>query len=406
MSGRRDAHSSLALGAALAVVSLNLRTPITAVGPVLDDIRRTLHLSGTQAGFLTMLPLLCFGAAAPLAPRLVRRHAPEVVLLGAVVVLAAGALLRLPSSILALFAGTIVLGSAIAVANVVVPAVIKRDFPRPGTMMGVYAVALALSGALGAGLSVPLEHALGGSWRWGLAAWAVPALVAAAVWLPAARRAHAGPAAAATPRVSLWRDRRAWMISGFMGSQSLLFYAIAAWLPDVLKDHGASESGAGALLSIELLVGIPTSLLVPIVAERMADQRRLAAAAAGLWLAGLTGLIAAPEAATVLWVVLIGLGSGAGIALALTLFALRSPDGARAAALSGMAQTVGYLVAATGPLAVGALHDVTGGWTAPLGLLFGVAVLMLLFGLAGAAPGHVQGAASAPVGDLLPDPTG
>jgi len=383
---------ALALGGAIALVTLNLRTPVTSVGPVLDDVRASLGLSGTAAGLLTMAPVLCYGLAAPLTPRLLRRISPETLLLVALAVVAAGILVRVDPSVPAMFAGTVLLGVPIAVANVLVPAVIKRDFPRPGTMMGVYSMMLGVAAALGAGLSVPLERAFDGSWRWALAAWAAPAAVAAAVWLPIMLRARARvDDAGAPPAVTLWRDRRAWMVSGFLGCQALMFYAAAAWLPDVLKAHGASEGAAGALLSVMLILGIPVSLVVPMVAERVTDQRGLAVFAAGTWLVGLLGLLLSPGSAAVAWMVLLGIAQGAGIALALALFALRAPDSRHAAAISGMAQTVGYTLAAAGPLGMGALHDASGGWTAPLLLLFAVGVAMLLFGLAAARPGYVRG---------------
>jgi CP family cyanate transporter-like MFS transporter len=256
-------------------------------------------------------------------------------------------------------------------------------------MMGVYSMALGLAGALGAALSVPLEHALG-SWRPALALWAIPAVASAALWFPFARRARAAAPAEPVARVTLWHDALAWRITGYMSCQSVLFYIFAAWLPDILKSHGFSDAAAGFLLSLELVVGISTSLVVPMIAERLADQRLLGAGAAALWLAGILGLLLSPEAGTVAWVLLIGFGQGAGISLVLTLFALRGRDGRSAAALSGMAQTVGYLVAATGPLSVGALHDATGGWTAPLLLTVVYAIAMMIFGLGAGRPGFVE----------------
>lgn len=392
---RADVRTSGALGvlgAAIALVTLNLRTPVTSVGPVLDDIRHTLGMSSTAAGVLTMAPVLCYGLAAPLAPRLLRRGSAETLLFAALGLVAVGIVIRVSPSVPAVFAGTVVLGVPIAVANVLVPAVIKRDFPRPGTMMGVYSMMLGVAAALGAGLSVPLKAALGDSWRWALAVWAVPAIVAAVVWLPFMRRARPRSANPdAPPAVSLWRDRKAWMVSGFLGCQALLFYASAAWLPDVLKDHGASEGAAGALLSVMLVLGIPVSLVVPMVAERVTDQRGLAVFASGTWLAGLIGLLLSPGSAALVWMILLGVAQGAGISLALALFALRASDSRHAAAISGMAQTLGYTLAAAGPLGVGALHDATGDWIAPLVLLLVTAVAMLLFGLGAARPGFVQG---------------
>jgi CP family cyanate transporter-like MFS transporter len=379
------------LGATLVVVSLNLRMPVTAVGPVLDDVRDGLDVSSTVAGFLTTLPVLCFGLAAPAAPRLVRRRTPDVVVFACLAVITAGILLRVPEHVAALLFGTIVLGAAIAVANVLVPVVIKRDFERPGTMMGLYAVALSLGGALGAGLSVPLERLLGG-WSPSLGAWALPAALCALLWLPAARRARAAAGTEApAAHVTVWTDRRAQAIAGLMGCQALLFYAFAAWLPDILKAHGTSEDHAGLLLSIGILVGIPTSLLVPVLAERMEDQRKLALGSAMLWVVGLLGLLLFPHTATLLWVLIAGLGSGANLSLVFALFALRAPDGRHAAALSGMAQSIGYVVAALGPVLVGVLHDATDSWDAPLVLLLVVCAPMLACGLGGSRPGFVQG---------------
>lgn len=385
------AGSPLLVGGALTLITLNQRPSITAVGPVLDDIRRTLHLSATVGGLVTTAPVLCFGLAAPLAPRIARRVAPETALLVCMLALAAGLLLRVPLAVGALFAGTVVLGLAIAVANVLMPAVIKRDFERPGTMMGIYSMGLSGAGALGAGLAVPLERALGGSWRWALAFWAAPALLAAVAWLPTLRAARRRPVVELPPRISLWRERRAWMVSGLMGCQSLLFYSIAAWLPDILKAAGASKGHAGLLLSVAMIVGIVTSMAFPVLGDRLHDQRPLALGAVGLWVVGQVGLLVAPSSAMLFWVVMIGLGQGAGLGLGLSLFALRTPDGHRAAALSGMAQTVGYLVAAVGPLAVGAVHDATGSWDPPLILMLGVLGLMLAFGLAASRPGLIEG---------------
>jgi MFS transporter, CP family, cyanate transporter len=386
----RGPGSLVVLGVTLSVISLNLRMPVTSVGPVLDDIRDALHLSSTAAGVLTTLPVLCFGLVAPSAPRLLRHLAPEVVLLACLGGITAGVLLRIPETVVALFLGSVVIGSAIAVANVLVPAVIKRDFERPGTMMGMFAVSLSLGGAIGAGFSVPLEHLLG-SWNWALGAWAVPAAVCFALWLPRARRAHAAADGEPVAHVTLWTDRKAQAVAGLMGCQALLFYAIVAWLPDILKAHGVSESRAGLLLSIGILVGIPSSLAVPVLAERREDQRMLAIASAALWVVGLLGMLLAPDTVPLVWVLLLGLGSGANLSLAFAFFALRSPDGRHAAALSGMAQSIGYLVAAIGPLAVGVLHDVTDSWDAPLVLLLAVSVLMLAFSLSASLPGFVQG---------------
>ena len=378
------ARSPLLLAAAILLITLNLRLAITAVPPVLDDIRDALHLSGAGAGLLTTAPVLCFGAAAPLAPRLGRRLGEETVLMGCLVALTAGTLLRVVPNIPSLFAGTLVLGVAIAIANVLIPGVVKRDFPRPGTMMGLYSVGLGASGALGAGLTVPLEDGLG-SWRWALAAWGAIAVLAAVMWIPALSASRAAPAES-PPRVTLWRDRTAWMIAGFFGFQSLLFYCVASWSPDILRDAGMSSGTAGFMLSLVLIVGLPVSLLIPALAARRADHRPLAAGTVALWAAGLLGLLFAPGTGTVAWMALIGAGQGAGLALALTLVVLRSRDGATAAAVSGQAQTVGYLLAACGPVTLGVVHDATGSWHPPVLILLAACGARLACGLGAGRP--------------------
>lgn len=385
-------RSQLLLGAALLLVAFNLRPALASVSPVLDGVDRTLGLSHSVSGLLTTVPLLCFGLMAPAGPPLARRWGGEEVLLGCVLLVAAGVAMRVAPHLAPVLAGTLLVGAGVAVANVVLPSVVKRDFTRPGTMMGLYSMVLTGSAALAAGLTVPIEHLLGGSWRWALAFWALPALAGAAAWAPAVARSRrlGGERGPHLPRVSLWRDRLSWTLTAFLGFQSLLFYAVLAWVPDILRDAGESSGRAGAMLSVAMLLGVPSALAAPVLAARW-GERQVAALAGAAWLAGLTGVLLWPATATSLWMVLTGLGQGAGISLALTLIVLRSPDEAHAAALSGMVQGVGYLVAAAGPLLVGVLHDLTGGWTIPLLVLLGCAVGLLATGLSAARPGMVRG---------------
>jgi CP family cyanate transporter-like MFS transporter len=391
--GARAQHA-IAVGAALILIALNLRFALAAVSPVLEELRDDLGLSNIGAGLLTTAPLLCFGLAAPLAPILARRVGQEVLLLGCMVLVAAGITLRIFPSVGPLFAGTIVLGVAIAIANVLMPSVIKRRFPRPGVMMGLYTTALSISAALAGGLTVPLEQAFG-SWRWALAIWAIPAIVAALAWLPASRHAGSAPTVETGSSVSLWRDRKAWLVTGTFGMQSLLFYAMLTWLPDILRDAGLSAAHAGGMLSVAMFFGLPTSLVVPVIAARLPDQRPLALVGPAFWAAGFIGLLLSPATLTAVWMMLLGFGQGMGISLALTLVVLRSPDGRHAATLSGMAQSVGYTLAATGPIALGAMHDLTGGWDAPIVLMLVGTVALVACGLGASRPGSVGSRASA-----------
>lgn len=396
MAGTSDAvrarRETLLLVVGIVLLSFNLRSAITVVGPLIGDLRDTDHLSGTAVGVLTAAPLLGFGLIAPLGPVLAVRFGLERALLGCMAVLAASLALRPLPVVALLFLGTLAAGAAIAIANVLLPALMKRRFPaRAAFMTGIYSVALGIGAALGAGLAVPTERWLGGSWRAALAIWTVPVLLAIVVWLPQLRRAPTRAEIGPRVRINLWRDRIAWNVTGFMAIQSLLFYSMVAWLPEIYRHHGMSKGSAGALLSLALIVGVPLGLAVAVAAGRMRDQRPLAAGAVALAVAGYLGVLLIPSAAPSLWAVLLGCGFGTGFTLVLALMVLRASDAHHAAELSGMAQSVGYTLAALGPIAIGALHDATGAWTAPLIVLVALALLELPVALGASRPGFVRG---------------
>ncbi|MFC7878078.1 CynX/NimT family MFS transporter [Isoptericola sp. NPDC057391] len=368
----------LGAGAVLAIVlaALNLRPGVVAVSPLLGEILATEGLSATAGGVLTTLPVLCFGILAPVAPGLARRVGLERALFGSLVLLCLGFALRLVPGIAPLLVGTLAVGSAIGLGNVLLPALIKRDFAdRVGLMTGLYSMALSGGAALAAGLTVPIATATGLDWRATLASWGLLAVLGAVVWAPRALRS-AAPAGmlrppGATPADavrSVWRSPLAWAVTVLMGTQSLSFYAVNAWLPEIFVASGRSVAVGGWLLALTNLLGIVGSFVTPVLAGRMRRQRGIGVVIVALITTGLVGLILAPDAA-VLWVVLLGLGQGGGISLALTLMALRTENAARTSELSGMAQSAGYVLAACGPLGLGVAHDATGSWTAPLVLL-------------------------------------
>lgn len=373
------------LGVAIVLVAANLRPAVVGVAPLLAEIQASEGLSATAAGVLTALPVLCFGLLAPAAPRLARRFGIERALLVALVVLCVGFAVRTAGSLVALFAGTALAGAAIAIGNVLLPGLIKRDFAhRTGVMTGLYTMAISAGGALAAGITVPVAQAAGLDWRVALGAWGLFALLALVCWLPFARRAQRPPAVGA-PRVGgLWREPLAWQVTAFMGLQSFGFFAVTAWLPALFVDRGSDPVTAGWLLSLASLVGIAGSMAAPVLATRFPRQRLLAAGVSAMAALGLLGVLVLPGA-EVVSMVLLGAAQGAALGLALTMMALRSPDAAHAAQLSGMAQSVGYTVAAAGPFAVGALHDLTGGWAAPFLLLF---VAVAVQGTAGVLAGR------------------
>jgi CP family cyanate transporter-like MFS transporter len=358
---------------------------------VLDPLRNGLHLSSAGAAVLTAVPVFCFGALAPAGPWLSRRvglRAAVAVLCAALVV---GLVLRIGPDAATLFAGTVLAAGGIAAANVLLPVVIKRDFPeRTGLMMGLYTTAVTGAAAAAAGLTVPIGDAIGHGWRGGLGVWALAAALALLMWLPFLRRGTEGRVEAVHGPAGLHRHRLAWMVTLFFGLQSMSFYVVLGWLPSLYKSHGYSAAAAGGLVSLSSLVQIPTALVLPALATRMRRQHVLVVLAVLFTGAGLLAILVAPTAAAPLWVVILGLGQGAAFALALTLLVLRTRSHAATAALSAMAQSVGYLIAALGPLVVGALHAATGGWTAGLVVLLALLVPETITGLRAAAPGVVD----------------
>ena len=373
----------LAIG--MVLLATNLRPAAAAVGPLIDRIKADTGLSATGAGALTTLPVLCFGALAPLAPALARRLGERTTAALALVVLLIGTLVRLVPGLGFLFFGTALAGAAIAVGNVLLPVLVRGNFPdRVGLMTSLYTTALVGFAALAAGVSVPVADAFGGGWRPGLAIWAVPAVIALVVWAPqlARRRpTHAEPGTPATGARSLLRDRVAWSVTLFFAVQSAGFYATLTWLPSVFHSHGESTSAAGFLLSLSLIVGLAPALTVPSMAARAHDQRPFVLVVVSLIAVGWLGLLLAPTSVPYLWVVLLGIGQNAAFPLALTLIVLRGGTVASTAGLSTMVQTVGYLMAATGPLVIGAVHDISGSWTPALIVLLALLIPQTVMGL-------------------------
>ncbi|QHF43323.1 cyanate transporter [Pseudomonas sp. S35] len=348
----------------LVLVALNLRPALSSMAPLLGEVSDSLGLSAAKAGLLTTLPVLCLGLFAPTAPILARRFGAERVVLGILLTLAAGIILRSSFGEVGLFAGSLIAGASIGIIGVLLPGIVKRDFARQaGTMTGVYTMALCLGAALAAGSTVPLSHAFGDSWPLGLGFWMLPALAAALFWLPQIGQRQG--AHQASYRVKgLLRDPLAWQVTLYMGLQSSLAYIVFGWLPSILIGRGLSATEAGLALSGSIIVQLLSSLAAPWLATRGKDQRMAIVVVMLLTLGGLFGCLYAPLDGLWGWAIVLGLGQGGTFSLALTLIVLRSRDAHVAANLSSMAQGIGYTLASLGPLAVGLLHDWTGGWAA------------------------------------------
>ncbi|MBN9047711.1 MAG: CynX/NimT family MFS transporter [Rhizobiales bacterium] len=353
------------LGLSLVLIAANLRPVFSSVSVLLPEIAQATGMSSFAAGVLTTLPVVCLGVFAPFAPRLAQRFGAERVLLGVLVVLAAGTLVRGFGPLWLLFAGTTMAGAAIATANVLLPGVVKRDFPKTAAIMtGLYTMALCGGAASAAGFTVPVKAMLGGSWNLALAVWVVPVLVVLALWLPQALRAKHNPAHAGFRVVGLWKDPLAWQVTLFMGLQSACAYVVFGWLAPMLRERGLSAVAAGGMVSFSIMVQVVTCLLIPSIAVRQKSQSFINVALCAIAGLALVGFLYLPTWTFWPLAVVQGIGQGGLIAAAMMVIVLRSPDSHTAAHLSGMAQCVGYLIAAVGPLAVGVIHGAAGSFAA------------------------------------------
>jgi CP family cyanate transporter-like MFS transporter len=409
-AGRRRSYHTALLVVAVAAAGLNLRTAIAGLPPLFPDLAARLHLSSAVLSLLAAAPVICFGVASAFAAWLSRRFGEERTLFAALGVLCAGLLLRglWPGALL--FPGTILAGSAIGILNVLLSSLVKRRWPeRAGLLLGIYLTGLSVGAILASLLSVPLYQASGDSVRISLGVWAGPAALAMLLWLPqlryralgrggpAAPPAPAGPgrsaaipapdgAAAPAAHIKVHRYALSWQVMGFMGLQSLLFYAALSWLPTIFQDRGTSAVAAGNLLALMAAGNLAAAFFVPALAQRTPDQRMLVVPSMALTGVGLVGCLWAPPGQAALWTFLLGVSQGACLALAIFFTIARAPDPGAAASLSGFAQSGGYLVASAGPLEVGLLHAVTGSWDIPVLLLLVLVVAGIAVGILAARP--------------------
>ncbi|EDQ9881231.1 CynX/NimT family MFS transporter [Salmonella enterica subsp. enterica] len=368
--------------AGILMIATTLRVTFTGAAPLLETIRSDYGLSTAQTGLLTTLPLLAFALVSPLAAGIARRFGMERSLFAAMLLICAGIALRsLPSSAL-LFAGTAIIGCGIALGNVLLPGLIKRDFSQHvARLTGAYSLTMGAAAALGSALVVPLAlHGFG--WRGALLMLMLFPLLAFLIWLPqwrTTRSANLSSSRAFHER-GIWRSPLAWQVTLFLGLNSLIYYVIIGWLPTILISHGYSEAQAGSLHGLLQLATAAPGLAIPLILPRFNDQRWIAALVSLLCAVGAAGLWFVPGQA-ITWTLLFGFGSGATMILGLTFIGLRASSAHQAAALSGMAQSVGYLLAACGPPVMGKLHDASGSWYLPLSGVTVLAIIMAIFGL-------------------------
>jgi len=384
---------------ALLVAAVNLRPAVTSLGPVLQEVRRGLGMSSTVAGLLTSVPMLCFAAFGVTAPRLERRFGPGAVVFAGMCALTAGLLLRpLAGSTPTFLAASALSLAGLAIANVMMPVIVKHYFPdRVGTMTGLYSMGISIGTGTAAAATAPLLNALGGDWRLALGAWALPAALTIPCWIPLIRDRAGGPSAvhaSAANRVvhlvtavgtvsgpgRINRSRTAWAMAVYFGLQSSEIYCIMGWLPQIFRDAKVSSDTAGLLLAVSMAVSVPVSLFLPALAGRMKSQGLLAAVLAGFGLIGYAGLWMAPAGLPWVWAFLIGVAN-CSFPLALTMIGMRARSDHGVVRLSAFAQCTGYLISIPGPVLVGTLYQHSGGWTAPIAFMAALLVPQTLAGI-------------------------
>lgn len=366
-------------------IASNLRAPLTSVGPVVAEISQSLSLSNTAAGLITTIPLLAFAFLSSLVPKVSKKYGMELVLLGSLILLTIGLCIRPLGSIISLFLGAALVGVAITVGNVLMPAFIKTNFTnKVGTMMGIYSVAMNLTAALAAGFSIAIGRISNFGWKGSIGIWIVLSIAAIFIWLPQVKRIKKntvkGDFAVDKNTVNMYKSKLAWSVTVFMGVQSLLFYCLAAWLPKMAITWGIATEDAGWLLSYMQFAQLPMSFIGAIVASKLSNQKMLAISTGALFAIGIAGLLIFKVQFIALWCVLIGTASGLAFSLAMLFFILRTDNTVQAAELSGMAQSIGYLIAAFGPPIFGALFDMSHSWSWSLVFLLIMSFTLIVSG--------------------------
>lgn len=371
---------------AIIIVAFNLRPGITSVGPLIGMIRDDVGLANWSAGLLTSLPLVAFAIMSPIAPKLGNKYTNERAMLIGLVILILGIGTRSISNAILLFSGTLLVGFGIAILNVLLPGFIKSSFPtKVGVITGIYTTSMSLMAAGGSGLSVPLATGLGLGWKLALAVWVIPATLGLSIWVYLAKKQPKGKKIEVKSFQSnnrMWKDKLAWQVALYMGLQSFLFYVTISWLPEILHHQGISMATAGWMLSFTQFIGLPASFAIPVLAEKFTSQRILVGILSTLSIIGYGGLLVSNSfPILIISCICIGFFLAGTFALALTFLGIRAKTPKDAAELSGMAQSLGYILAAFGPILIGFLFDITGSWTVSIITIIVDAMLVFMFGM-------------------------
>jgi CP family cyanate transporter-like MFS transporter len=377
-------------------IAFVLRAPIIAIGSLVKLIRIDLGITNGTAGFITTIPLFTFAVVSPFVSKISSRFGIRKTMLDGLIVLLCGILIRSYTGTPGVFIGTAVIGIGIAFGNVLIPAIIKSDFPlKVGLLTSIYTTAMAALGGVCAGISLPLANAANWGWRNSLGVWSILCIAAMTIWMP--QVLNKGPKTAAPQKIrdtikekSVYLSGLAWQVTIYMGLQSLLYYSFIAWLPTIVQCKGNDAGTAGYLALMFQLVTIPPSLIVPLLADHMKNQKLLVTLSCIVYIIGMTGFLFSTSGIwLIISIALCGIGQAASFSLSICLIGLRSSNAKQASELSGMSQSVGYILAAIGPTLIGALYDFTSSWTIQIILFVAVIIILFLSGLYAGADKHL-----------------
>ncbi|MDY3201055.1 MAG: MFS transporter [Arcobacter sp.] len=368
-------------------VSFNLRAPITSVGPVIDLIQIKYDLNSSMAGFITTLPLLAFAIISPFVAKLNHKFGHGLTMFFGLLLIILGELIRSYTDIYGLFIGTAFIGIGIAIGNVLIPSVIKHKFKKNvGNVLSIYITSMCIFAALGSGLSIPMTEIWG--WNTSLAIWTILTVFTLLIWLPQLKKSGEYNNSddlkieEKMKSKSIWKSPLAWWVTLYMGTQSLLFYTLIAWIPSILLYKDFDAHFAGMMLLLFQLISLPATLLVPAIADKIRHQKLIATIITLIYLVGMViFLFAISKSSVIISMIFLGLGMGGTISLAIGFISLRTPHAKKAAELSGMSQSAGYLLAAVGPILIGFIYDLSKSWTIPILMLILLIILLIFFGL-------------------------
>jgi CP family cyanate transporter-like MFS transporter len=364
------------------LISINLRTSIASVGPLIPFIREDLGISNGLAGFLTTLSLLTFAVFSLFAPSIGKKLGHGKAIFLGILLLAVGVVVRVLGGIELLYIGTALTGIGIVIANVLMIPFFKARLPEKiGLMTAILSTGMSLFAAVASGISVPLAVDLGLGWRGSLASWVVLMVLALVVWIPQMSSRRSGHQGDLLKAKNVWKSKLAWQVTLFMGAQSVMYFTMVTWLPDMLIARGMTPVKAGIALSYMQLISLIGTFFVPNLLIKLKEQSNVILIVGVGYLIGYSALFIQNEVVAFAALTIIGIGSGASLSIAYTLISLRSAEDLTTAKLSGMVQSAGYILAALGPLVFGISLDLFDNWDILIWFLLIMSVQFIGFGL-------------------------